>query len=73
MICADEAVVSVLQVRFKGDHRLLGHVSNLLHQVTSVLSFSHKVLQDGREELFRALLVILKLVSWSLVFLGVFI
>ena len=62
-------MVCILEVRFQGDHGLLGDVSDLLHQVTSVLAFADEIFQDRCEKLLRTFVIVLKFVGWCFVLL----
>lgn len=73
MVGAYEAVVSILKVRLKGNHSFLCNVSNLLHQVTGIFSFSNQVFKNSSKKLFRRLIVILEFIGRCFVFLGVLI
>jgi len=64
MVCADETVVRILQVRLQGNYGFLAHVLNLLLKHTDILALCNQFLEDSGVKLLRTLVIILKLFAW---------
>jgi hypothetical protein len=62
VVCADEAVVCILQVRLKGYDCLLSHFFYLLLHAPYVFASFLKSVNDGGVELLGAVVIIVKLI-----------
>ena len=61
VVCVDKAVVRILEVRLESDHRFGGQLLNLPFQVPDVAALAAQLLEDVREELLRAGVVVQEL------------
>lgn len=61
MVCADEAVVRILQIWLQRNYGFLANVFHLLLKHTDILALSNQLLEDSGVQLLRTLVIILKL------------